>query len=86
MKPIQFRQANRELQPSGQQYSENVSGVMPLPVWTDGEQCVSCWEMTWRERISALLFGRVWLALLSGYTQPPALIVAQREYFEEVGD
>jgi hypothetical protein len=84
MKPIQFEHSNQVLQPSGQEYSDNVTGVDPLPVWTDGEQCVSCWKMSLRERFSALLFGRVWLSLLSGYTQPPAFIQASREYLEEV--
>lgn len=83
MKPITFKYSNRILQPSGQEYSENVTGVVPLSVWTDGEQCVSCWKMSLRERFSALLFGRVWLALLSGQTQPPALVQASREYLRE---
>jgi len=83
MKPVGFKYQNRVLQPSGKEYSENVTGVVPLPVWTDGEQCVSCWRMSWRERLSALLFGRVWLALLSGETQPPALVQASRDYLKE---
>lgn len=83
MKPIAFEHSNLTLQPGGQEYSENVTDVVPLPVWTDGEQCVSCWRMSLRERLSALLFGRVWLALLSGQTQPPACVVASREYLRE---
>lgn len=83
MKPIPFRHANRLLQWSGASYSENVTGVDPLPIWTDGEQCVSCWRMSWRERLSALIFGRVWLALLSGETQPPVWLGAQRTYLKE---
>lgn len=84
MKPINFKYSNHTLQPSGAEYSDNVIGVDPLPIWTDGEQCVSCWRMSWRERLSALLFGRVWLAVLSGYTQPPVCIQASREYLKEV--
>jgi len=84
MKPIGFKYANRELQPSeGKEYSENVTAIDPLPVWTDGEQCVSCWQMTWRERLAALLFGRVWLSVLSGSTQPPVCIEAERAYLKE---
>ena len=86
MKPIPFKYSNRTLQPSNAQYSDNVAGVDPLPVWTDGEQCVSCWKMSFVERLSALLFGRVWLALLSGQTQPPALIQVSREYLQEQSD
>lgn len=83
MQPIAFSYQNRVLQPSGKKYSANVTGVEPLPIWTDGEQCVSCWRMSWRERLSALLFGRAWLALLSGETQPPAWIRVSREYLKE---
>jgi len=84
MKPIQFKYVNRELQPpEGVTYSENVTGIDPLPIWTDGEQCVSCWKMTWRERLAALLFGRVWVAVLSGATQPPVCIKAERAYLKE---
>jgi len=85
MKPTQFRYSNRILQPSGKRYSPNVTSVAPLAVWTDGEQCVLCWKMSLPERLSALLFGRVWLALLSGETQPPACVVASKEYLQEGG-
>ncbi len=84
MKPVNFRHANKHLQPSGKEYSENVSSVQPLPIWTDGEQCLSCWQMSWRERLSALIFGRVWLAVLTGHTQPPAFVTAAKEYLKDV--
>lgn len=86
MEPVPFRYQNRVLQPSGKEYSENVTEVVPLPVWTDGEQCVSCWRMSWRERLSALLFGRVWLAILSGTTQPPVWVGACRTYLKKAHD
>ena len=83
MKAIPFKYANQVLQPSKQKYSKNVTIVSPLPIWTDGERCVSCWKMSWRERLSALFFGRVWLALLSGRTQPPACLITHRRYFRK---
>lgn len=83
MKPTSFKYQNRTLLPSNAEYSANVSGVDPLPIWTDGEQCVSCWRMSWRERLSALLFGRVWLAVLSHNTQPPVFLWVGREYLRE---
>jgi len=83
MKPIDFKYSNCVLKQSDAEYSENVESVVDLPVWSDGEQCVSCWKLTFRERLSVLIFGHVWLALLSGNTQPPACVVATRRYFGE---
>jgi len=84
MKPVSFDYSNKTLQPSGREYSENITGVSPLPIWTDGEQCISCWAMSLRERLCALFFGRVWLALLSGETQPPACILVSKNYLRQV--
>jgi len=92
MKPIQFEYANQQLgAPAGllercdrrSPLELHVKGIDPLPVWTDGEQCVSCWRMSVMERLAALLFGRVWLAVLSGSTQPAVCIQAGRTYLKE---
>lgn len=82
MRPIDFKYSNKILQPSGQKYSSNVAYVDSLPIWTDGEQCISCWKMSLRERLSALLFGRAWLSLLSGQTQIPASISISRTHLQ----
>ena len=68
MKPINFKEANKTLmKPEGMIDEECGS----LPVLTDGCECLSCWKMSWKERLSALLFGRVWVSVMSGGTQPP---------------
>lgn len=51
----------------------------PLPVYVDGKQCVSCWQLSWKEKLSALLFGRIWLYVLSGETQPPVALVCVKK-------
>lgn len=76
--PIQFKHQTGLLQAP-----EGSTGVAPLPAWTDGRQVVSCWRLSWRERFSALFSGRVWVAVLSGHTQPPVYIRATRTYFKE---
>ena len=79
MSPIEHRFANVTLNaPTGKE-----DEVLPLPVYTDGEQCISCWQMSWRERLSALFFGRVWISVLSGRTQPPIWLLATREALKE---
>jgi hypothetical protein len=79
MKPFQFWRANKILMPP-KGGGVNSQDIAYLPVWTDGTQCVSCWRLTWRERLSVLFFGRVWLAVLSGGTQPPVALQGCREY------
>lgn len=81
MEPAKFKQANKDLlKPVG--LTDDQCGS--LPVFTDGYQCISLWHMTWRERFSAFLFGRIWLSVHSGQTQPPVWMMAQKEIFKEV--
>lgn len=83
MKPIDFKHANRTLQKLANMTDEECA---PLKVWTDEKECVSSWKLTWRERISALLFGKVWLFVLSGGTQPPVALSCKKTIFETADD
>lgn len=79
MKPINFDQANKNLlRPEGMTDKECGS----LPVYNDGKTCISCWQPSIRERISILLFGKVWLWVYSGRTQPPVALEARKQIFE----
>lgn len=79
MKPINFDKANRVLnKPDGWTDEE----CKPLPVWTDHRRCVSCWELSWKDRIKAVLYGRVWLSVSSGSTQPPVLLQCEKEVLQ----
>lgn len=83
MEPINFPQANRNLlKPEGMTAEECGS----LPVCTDGQICVSAWKPSLRERLSILMFGRVWLWVYSGHTQPPVSLAGQRNIFTEGSD
>jgi len=80
MEPTDFPQANRNLlKPEGMTDEECSS----LPVFSDGEICLSAWKLSLRERLSALLFGRIWLYVLSGSTQPPVALQATRTVFKD---
>lgn len=75
MTPIDHRFANKTLYaPVGKEEE-----IGTLRVYSDEDQCISCWKMGWQERLSALFFGRVWLSVLSGPTQPPVWLMATRE-------
>lgn len=68
MKPIKFKEANKNLLKPQNMTDEECSSLW---VYTDGKACISCWKMSFKQRLSALFFGRVWLSVLSGQTQPP---------------
>ena len=83
MIPMKFEEANRCLTKPADMTDEECGSLW---VYSDGHDCVSCWKLTFRERISVLLFGRVWLGILTGYTQPPVWLDARRTVFEKDGD
>lgn len=78
MKPVKFPEANKTLT-KPQSMTDEECG--PLPVFNDGEMSVSCWQMNWRERLAALFFGRVWLFVCFGRTQPPVGLEIKKTVF-----
>ena len=74
MNPIQFPMADTELQKPPNMTDEEC-GPLPICHTTDGS-CVSCWKGTWKERLTFLFTGVVWLGVLSGQTQPPVWVTA----------
>jgi hypothetical protein len=80
MGPLEFEQQSVILTKPDSMTEEECG---PLPIYSDGQLCISLWEMSWRERLSSLFFGRVWLWIYSGPTQPPVALRATREIFEK---
>jgi hypothetical protein len=65
MKPISFPQANTT-------YATDQPEYLPLPAHRSADlvgQVTSCWALTWRERLSVLLRGRVFLSVWT-FNQP----------------
>lgn len=78
MIPAPFPEQNKTLtKPQGMTDEECGS----LPVYNDGQQSVSCWRLSWRERLTALWHGRVWLQVYSGRTQPPVSLTVAKTIF-----
>lgn len=78
MKPINFKESNVVLHKPANM-SDGECGI--LNVWSNDQECISCWEPTWKERLSILLFGRVWLSVYGGRTQPPVSLWAAKTGF-----
>jgi len=72
MTPTNFQAANQVV---------IISETDAMHVRHEGEYCLSCWRLTWFERLSALLFGRVWVCV-RGHIHPPILVAAQRQILE----
>ena len=54
MKPVQFPGANKV-------WAEDQPPYLPLPAYTDHKAIISCWRLTWQERLKLLWSGRLWL-------------------------
>jgi len=83
MLPAGFKLSNRLLgAPLGYDPNDkdNPGEILALPVWTDGTVCVSLWKASWRERLSMLLFGKVWMQVWYGGSQPPIALTVTRNY------
>lgn len=82
MNPIKFKGMQTSLgRPDGT--TEEQSGPLPIVHLNReamGTTCVSCWRMSWRERLKALVTGRVWVEVWSGATQPPISIGADKPF------
>ena len=76
--PIDFKESNTYLTKPSDMTDEECGG---LPTYTDGIQCISCWKPTLRERLSLLVFGKLWLWVRSGDTQPPVAIEIRKDNF-----
>lgn len=78
---IKFKEVTKDLlKPTN--YDEEKHGECgSLPVFCNEEECISLWKMTFRERIRALIFGKIWLRVLSGTTQPPVSLSVENNVF-----
>jgi len=68
VEPITFEDVNTVL---------GGDGIGGLPAYTDGKVFITRWRVSLRERLSILLFGNVWVALL-GSKHPPIAITGGR--------
>ena len=72
MKPIKFHGHNAV-------FAENQEEYQPLPCLVadmkeGGQNVISCWKLTWRERFKVLFTGKLWInSLKFGMTLQPIL-------------
>lgn len=82
MEPIEFPEQTKVLEPpEGWDQEENGEcGRLPVGVY-DG-QVISCWKLSWKERLQMLFCGRLWVFVFSGATQPPISFLVGKSAFK----
>jgi hypothetical protein len=80
MVPIKFREQTGVLLKPEDMTDEECA---PLPIHHDGEWYVSCWRLSFKEKIKALLYGRIWLYVRGKVSQPPVSLSCERTVFED---
>lgn len=76
MKPVPFKQHNKTLVgPKG-------SGILDLPVHSNGESVISCWEFTEAEIAELIKTKHVYLSVYSGETSPPVWLSVEPPFTE----
>ena len=58
MTPIAFAEQTTVLAKNQREY-------IPLPFFRDETQCISCWRLSWWERLMLLWTGKLWLRQLT---------------------
>ena len=77
MKPVKFPEQNVT-------FAEDQPEFIPLPAHRgkDGT-VVSCWALSWRDRLRILWTGRIWLGCLTFNAPPqPVWLVTERPFVE----
>jgi len=73
--PVPFRDSNVTLQPPPG------TGMLELPVLTDGETCISKWMLTSEEIEEIARTGHIFVLVHTGHpTQPPVGLSAEPPY------
>ena len=80
MEPIKFKEATKCLSKPQSMTDEECNSLW---VYSDGNICISLWKLSFAERLKALFFGKIWLGILSGQSQPPVWISAMKTVFEK---
>lgn len=84
MKPVEFKHQNIV-------FAKSQSEYQPLPalkIDSPTGEVISCWKLSFKERIQVLVFGRVWLSIISfnGPLSPSYLTLNRKELYSHPDD
>lgn len=75
MKPIQFKEVNKV-------FAKDQPEYVPLPAFLNNSpegEVISCWQLSFRERLRILFTGKLWVCLLT-FNKPltPSLFTTKK--------
>lgn len=79
MKPIEFKEQNKVL---GKPESMTDEECGSLPVFSNGAECISCWQFTEEEIQKLIETKQIWIGVVSGQTQPPIFLSVDTPFIE----
>ncbi len=80
MKPASFPESNGTLSGGPAASYGTEDDVSDLPVHRADGQIISCWRLSWRDRLRLLFGGRVWLHVLARQTHAPVKVAAESPF------
>lgn len=77
MKPVRFPEQT-------QIWAEDQPPYLPLPAYVNERESISCWGLSWRERLKVFFTGRLWLRQCN-YGQPlqPQALTVDRPFLSQ---
>ena len=80
--PIDFKEANSVQ--LGYETGENLPDVEDLHSYRDETETISCWKLSWKERLICLFTGRIWCRILTyGNPLQPQVITTEFPFVSE---
>lgn len=52
----------------------------PLPILREGDQVITCWKLTLRERVKLLLTGKLWHYQIAPHSIQPIFMSTEHEH------
>lgn len=83
MIPTKFKEANKCLKAPLTWDAEKHGPCGDLWTYNDGNQSISLWKLSWKERFQVLFNGNIWLGVAFGNTQPPVWLDSQKTVFRK---
>jgi hypothetical protein len=77
MTPSHFKEANGMLGGGPASTYGTGDDVVDLPVHRADGQIISCWRLSWFDRVRVLVTGRVWLHVLARTTHSPVKLATE---------